>query len=87
MNNFSFFSVFFKLHPKFKDFINSDDCIGKMISKFIRLYSVFYCNSFFNLIEKGIISSEKMRNSGYYMYGYAHSFFGKDFQSKPINWY
>ena len=36
-----------------------------------------------NLIKKETISSEKMRNSGYYKYNYVHSFFRKDFQSKP----
>ena len=29
--------------------------------------------------KKGIISSDKMRNSGNYNYDYAHSFLGKDF--------
>ena len=32
-----------------------------------------------NLIKEGIISTEKMRNSGNYVYDYAHSLFGKDF--------
>ena len=32
----------------------------------------------FELNKKGIISSEKKRNSGNYNYYYAHSFFGKD---------
>ena len=41
-NDNYFFSVFFfKLLPKLIDFINSDDCIGKIISKSIRLYPVF----------------------------------------------
>ena len=31
-----------------------------------------------NSIKKGITSSEKMRNSGYYIYDYAHSFFADD---------
>ena len=31
------------------------------------------------LIKKQIFSSEKMRNSGNYIYDYAHSFFGEDF--------
>ena len=33
----------------------------------------------FNLIKNGIISSEKRRNSGNYIYDFAHSFFGEDF--------
>ena len=38
----------------------------------------------FEYNKKGIISSEKMRNSGIYNNDYAHSFFGKDFQSKLL---
>ena len=30
-------------------------------------------------MKKKIISSEKIRNSGNYIYDYAHSFFGNDF--------
>ena len=41
----------------------------------------------FELNEKGIISFEKMRNSSNYIYDYAHSFFGKDFQFKSLYWY
>ena len=46
-----------------------------------------YEYNYFNLIIEGIISSEKMRNSGNYNYDYHHSFFGKDFQSKLLYWY
>ena len=35
-----FLTLFFKLVLKFSDFINSDDCIGKITSKSIRLYPV-----------------------------------------------
>ena len=71
---------FFKLHPKFTDLINSDDYIGKITSKSIRLFlSRFHSKTDLNLIEKDIISSEKMRNSGNYMHDNAHSFFGKVF--------
>ena len=38
----------------------------------------------FKFNEKRIISSGKIRNSGNYNYDYFHSFFGKDFQSKPL---
>ena len=38
---------------------------------------VFAVNSY--LIKIRIISIEKIRNSGNYIYDYAHSFFGKDF--------
>ena len=57
----NFFFAFFKLLPKFSDFINSVDCIGKITSKSIRLYTVFNKKNGFNKIN--IISGEKIRNS------------------------
>ena len=39
MNFFQLF--FFELLPKFSDFVNSNDCIGKVTSKAIWLYPVF----------------------------------------------
>ena len=36
-----FFAVFYEILPKFSDFINSDDCIGKITSKSMRLQPVF----------------------------------------------
>ena len=37
-----FFSVFFfEIVPKFCDFVNSDDCIGKILSESIRLQTFF----------------------------------------------
>ena len=56
-----FFAFFFKIHPKFRDFINFDDCIRKITSKSIRLYTVFNKKNGFNKIN--IISGEKIRNS------------------------
>ena len=47
-------------------------------------YSQFLFKKKLNLVKKDIISSEKIRNSGNYNYDYAHSFFGKDFKSKPL---
>ena len=47
-------------------------------------YNQFLFKFFFNLIKKRIISSEKMRNSGYYNYNYAHSFFEQNFLFKPL---
>ena len=35
------FLDFFEILPNFNDFVNSDDCIGKITSKSIRLKSVF----------------------------------------------
>ena len=56
-------SCFFKLLPKFSDFIVYDAFIVKITPKSIRLYVVFIQN---NIWSKKIIdfSSEKMLNSG-----------------------
>ena len=62
---FFVFAVLIILLPKFSDFINSDDCMGKITSKSVRLYPVFNQKKDINLIKIGIISSEKVRNSGY----------------------
>ena len=69
---------FLKLFPKFSDFINSDDCIGKIISNLLE-YIQFSFKIRFEVDKKYIFSSEKMRNLGNYTYGYAYSFFGEDF--------
>ena len=56
----------------------------------IKLYKTiwsFYWKKDLNLIKKEIISSEKMKNSGNCNYDYTHSFFGKDFFSKPLYWF
>ena len=54
--------------------------INTWISNFL-LELIPFCIKFefFFLIKKGNISSEKMWNSGIYIYDYAHSFFGADF--------
>ena len=41
--------------------------------------SSFYSKTDMNLLKSVIISSEKIRNSGNYIYNFAHSFFGEDF--------
>ena len=41
-----FFSFFLNLIPNFSDFVNSDDCIGKLGLKSITLYSVFILKRF-----------------------------------------
>ena len=74
MKNCRFFlHLFFKLLRKFSDLINSDDCMGTITSKSIRIYPVSYSKTDLNLLKKGIISSEKIINSGNYMHDYAHS--------------
>ena len=51
-------SFFFKLLPKLHDFINSDDCIGKITSKSIRLCLVFiYLKEDLKLMRKGNFSN------------------------------
>ena len=42
-------------------------------------YIKYSFKKIFKVIKKGIISGEKIKNSGNYNYNYAHSFFGKDF--------
>ena len=52
-----FFAVFFfKLLPKFSDLINPDDCIGKILSKSIRLTVFsFYSKNELRAIKNGTI--------------------------------
>ena len=73
-----FFVVFFKIFPKFSDFVSSDDCIGKITSK----QNLSDYNQFFS--SKNDFSSEKMRNSSSRIFDHAHSFFGQDFESNPL---
>ena len=53
-----FFLQLFKLLPKLSDFINSDDCIGKIASKYITLCPVFILKRFIS-DDKRDYSSEK----------------------------
>ena len=70
----SFFS--FKLLPKFRDFINSDTSIEKKYTKIYHTISSFYSINDFNLTKKkGLFIMKKIRNSGNYIYDYAHTFF------------
>ena len=61
-----FFLQFFEILPKFSYFVNSDNCIRKITSKYIILQPVFK-----NRLKKQIFSSEKMRNPGKCIYDYA----------------
>ena len=61
----------------FCDFVNLNDCIGKITSKSIRIQPFFITKIDSKLIH--FFSREKMRNSGNYIHDYAHSFFGEDF--------
>ena len=58
-----FFAGFiFKLLSKLSDFINSDDWIGKITSKSVRLEPVFIRKKISKLIKKQIFACEKMMN-------------------------
>ena len=74
-----FWQFFFKLFQKCINFINSDDRIGKISLKSIRLIQFLLKNKF-KYNKKGIIYNGKIRNSGNHIYDFAHSFFGKDFK-------
>ena len=86
MKNSRFFFVvflpffFFKLIAKFSDFMNSDDYIGKITSNLSEYIQILLKNK----IKKWNISNEKMRN---WEKMRKHSFFGKDFWSKPLCWF
>ena len=54
-----FFAVFIISLPKLREFINSDDCIGKLTSKSIRLYPGLFFLTDFNLIEKRLFLVKK----------------------------
>ena len=45
----------------------------------LSVYTQFVLKKDLNLIKKGIISSENMRNTGNHIYDYDHSIFGEDF--------
>ena len=64
---------FFQILPKFTDFVNSNECIGRITSKSMRLQPVF--------IQKKI-SSKQWKNEKYrllytyiYIYDHGHLFF------------
>ena len=65
---------FSELFPKQRDFVNSDDYIRKITPKSIRLYLLFNSKLRYEVNEKLIFYSEEIRNSGNYIYDYAHSF-------------
>ena len=50
---------FLKILLRFNGSRNSDECIGKIISKYIRIYPVFIYKKDLNSIKERIISSEK----------------------------
>ena len=66
MKNFRFFlAVFFlQITLKFRDFINCDDRIIKITSKYIRIYPLFV-EFFFNLFEIGLFP-EILKNSKFH---------------------
>ena len=66
---------FFTLLPKSSDFIESDDCIRKILSKSFRLFPVFifkYLTLMKKNMKKWNISGEKARISGNCIYIYRY---------------
>ena len=57
------FYCFLKLIPKFSDFVNYEVCIGKIISKSIRLKLLSIKIKDLKLIKNRFFSGEKMINS------------------------
>ena len=70
--------LFFLLLQQFSDFINSDDCIGKITQKSINLYP-FYSKKKIQFNKKWILSGEKIKNSSNFNHDHALSLYGKDF--------
>ena len=71
------FIYFFELLPKFSNFVNSNDCIGKITLEYIRLYPVFIQKRFeinkkirYFLLEKWVFQV--------IISDYTHSFFEED---------
>ena len=50
----------------------------------LSVYTQFVLRKDLNLMKRGIISSENMRNDGNHIYDYDHSIFGEDFYTKPL---
>ena len=59
MKSIILFQFFFELLSNFNNFINSNDCIGKITSQYIRLYPVFTKKKDFNLIREGLFLVKK----------------------------
>ena len=76
-----FFVVFLEILLKFRDFVNSDDCIGKITSKSIilQIKQPVFIKKKLILPNIRFFLVKKMRNAGNCIYDYAHSFFGADF--------
>ena len=62
-------------------------CMGKLVSKAIRLHQFLLIKKKNEVNKKIKNSIEQIINSGNCIYDYAHSFFGKDFQSNALHWY
>ena len=73
-----FLQFFFEILPKFSDFVNSDDHIGKKSYRNLLDYIQFLFKNDLRLIKKQIFSSQKIENLGNSIHDYAHSFFRED---------
>ena len=67
-----FLAVFFQNASKFSDFVNFDDCIGKVTSN-LTDYNQFSFKKRFEVNKEHIFCSEKMKNSCNCIYNYVHS--------------
>ena len=73
-----FFSFFFEIFLNFSFFIKSDNCIGKMTSKSIRLQPVYIKRERSEVNNKQIFLVHEEMVFMNCIYDYAHSFFGED---------
>ena len=64
---------FFELLQKFNDFVNSDDCIGKITSKSISLYPIFIKKKDLKSIKNRFFLVKKLEIQ-VIIYDYAYSF-------------
>ena len=67
-----FFGSFLQNASKFSDFVNFDDCIGKVTSN-LTDYNQFSFKKRFEVNKEHIFCSEKMKNSCNCIYNYVHS--------------
>ena len=70
---------FLEILSRFSDFVNSDDCIRKNHIQIYQTTTSFYEKKNLKYIKNKFYSSEKLKNSGNFIYEYAYSLFGQDF--------
>ena len=63
-----FFVVFLEILPKFIDFVNSNDCIGKNHVKIYQTTISFYSKKYLKSMKNRLSLVKKMRNSGNFVF-------------------